>query len=933
MKFAGHKYLIFLMSLMGLLFILLPVKANDSALSQGIEKLKKEDVSHEFGNEVLKGRLFYFRDTSKKLQIDEVLNSSSLEWNPVQPQWLNFGIMTDPMWVKIDLPSYSHAKERMLEIANHNIDNISFYLVESHSGSESLIEYKDVGSYLPIEKRQVSSRYYLFPFTIPPQTKMTVYLKVDTEVPMRLPINLWDQESLSKNSDVRSIIQGAYLGLVIVMGLYNLCIALFTRDSSYYYYSLMILSLLGFVSVDNGMALNYLWPDNPGIDFQAAIIFAILCCASSIPFTISFLSLKQNAPGYVTWFKFLLGVWGIILVGAIIYPSVPITYASLIVALPGSMSLILVGIHTWRKGVPAAKFYTIAWLVFIMCTGVYDFMMLGIYPMNTFTQYSLMGGSFMEITLLSLGLAWRIRSLDDAKQKADYLTKAKSEFLAAMSHEIRTPMNGILGMAEIMRDTKLSDQQTTYLNTILGSGRTLLTVLNDILDYSKIEAGKIELEDIQFNIRSLIDETTSVFAVRAVEKNLYFNVYISADVPALIAGDPTRVSQVINNFISNAFKFTNKGSVLIRVEKTEDNRLLVKVKDSGIGIPSDKLGAVFENFTQVETSTARKYGGTGLGLPISKKFIEMMGGEIGVDSIPKEGSTFWFSIPIERDVPFAPLENYNEIKRILIISPDNVFKEQFEAYQQRWGIQCRAYNAITNCLTALDKEEIHFNYIVIDQYCSDYSESLVLSGLLTKPWAHHSKLIFLLKIGSSRIVLDKSMAPPIYEEYPVSVTRLQLLISNAASTSQEASLDAGGSGIYKDMHILVADDNQVNKMVVAGYLKRLGISPILKSNGKEVFEEVCHSAKEFDLILMDCEMPEMDGFEATRRIRQWEEEHKKENAVNICALSAHVMGEYRQKCFDAGMNEYLSKPIVYDDLCALLEKFHNNQISAKTASK
>lgn len=928
---SRHQHFIYLLFFLNFICVFGPVAASEHA--ELIENYGKVENRSELGNEVFIDRLYFFRDESQNLEIKHVLNSTTIKWNSVQPQWLTFGVTTDPYWIKIDLPSSQLKRERLLEVANHFVDNIKFYLVENVNGVETLTGTMELGAFLPVDQRPLSSTNYLFPFKIPAETDVSIYLKVNSTTPLRLPIYLWNQESFSKVTHVRSIIEGGYLGVAIIMMLYNLCIAFLTRDSSYFFYSAMIIGLAGSIAVEKGLALNYLWPNSPGIDFQIVVMLVAFSCAASIPFTIKFLSLEQNAPKFLLWFKAILVVWGLIFISAIFLPTDWVLVAIAIVALPGGTSLAVVGVHTWRKGVPAAKFYTIAWLSFIASTGVYNFYVMGIYPMNTFTEYSLQVGSFVEIALLSLGLAWRIKYLDEEKQKATFSTKAKSEFLAAMSHEIRTPMNGILGMAEILKDTKLSAQQSTYLNTILGSGKTLLTVLNEILDYSKIEAGKVELENIQFSIRNLIDETTSVFSVRALEKGLFYNVYISAEVPAAISGDPTRVSQVINNFISNAFKFTAKGRVTVHVSRTEENRLLVRVEDSGIGIPNEKLDTVFENFTQVEASTTRQYGGTGLGLPISKKFIEMMGGEIGVESIPNEGSAFWFEIPLKNEVPFSPVENSVDRKRIMVISPDEYFYRQFKEYQHNWNFDCTLFSSIENCLSNIEDEEITFDHVIIDQYCPDYSEEVVLSELYTKPWANDSKFVFLLKVGSSRIELDKLSPTPIYEEYPISVTRLQLLICNTNDMKRDVLSDAAGSSVYEGMNILVADDNQVNRMVVTGYLKRLGITPILKSNGKEVLEAVCQRSTKFDLILMDCEMPEMDGFEATKRIRQWERDHQKDSSIRICALSAHVMKEYQQKCMNAGMNDYLSKPIVYEDLRALLGRIRNYEVSSSVAVK
>lgn len=897
------------------------------------EELSTQDISPEqnyqenFDPQPFTDGVYYLRDASHELTIGDIQNTPLTQWEKVHPKWLNLGVVSDSVWVKVELPRYEQSVDRIFEVANHNITELTFFLVKDNESQKILKQFK-VGSHLTIRQRPLANRNYLFPMTIPGNTQTAVYLKVDSSYPVRLPISLWDKVTFSEVNDSSTLIDGIYIGLAGIMVLYNLCIYFFSRDSSYATYAAFMVFLTGYVATDKGLALQYLWPNTPGIDFQMTLIFTAIGCAISIPFTISFLSLKTHAPQLIRWFTYLFWIWVAIAIAAVVYPGTWLMALSLIVLLPGGTSLLVAGVLMWRKGVPAAKFYVIAWLALISCTGIYDMLLLGFYPINVITTYSLQFGNAVEITLFSLGLAYRIKSLDQEKQKANTLTEAKSEFLATMSHEIRTPMNGILGMAEMLKETQLSKQQTSYLSTILSAGQTLMTVLNDILDYSKIEAGKLELESVPYNFRRLIDETASVFSVKASEKQLFYTVYMSVDVPAIISGDPTRTRQVLSNFISNAFKFTQSGQVTINVEKLKSrNQILVRVEDSGIGIAEDKLASVFEKFTQADNSITRQYGGTGLGLPISKKFIELMGGKIGVNSYVGEGSTFWFTIPIKDEVPFNQIENPIILERskqqnYLILTPDPLFKKQMEEYQQVWHFNLQHFKTISDAFENLRDTEVSFNFIYVDHYCEDFSEDIIISSLSTQPWALHSQLILSLKVGTNRTRLETITPAPFIEEYPISITQIQLKILKSMGLRFEEDPEEHTSIDFSQLHILVVDDNQVNSLVISGFLKRLGITPQLASNGKEAIEAVCSTNQHFDLIFMDCEMPVMDGYQATKLIRQWEQERSVKSESIICALSAHAMDSYKDRCFDNGMNDFLAKPIVFAKLKEILTKYH-----------
>lgn len=873
-------------------------------------------------------------DSGANLQLEEVRTQQALsQFTPADLDQLYTPGNGSALWLHYRLPPSQH--EQLLRIFAPYLAYLDLYVLKG----EELVAHTRTGSRLPFSERPLPSRDFLLPLPVQ-QEPLDIYLRLASEHALRPTITL-QSSALMAADDTRPLLYGLLLGGLVMLVFYNLMRYAYSRAGVSLWLAaaqtcLIVtgLSLLGISSPWLGE-----WQSAQPQIANLAMLLAMLC---ALAFTASFFhKVRPSTPltGMLIGEIVLISLTGALL---LIVTELQFNQLIYVLAAISSVSMFTVSVHHWQHGYRPARLFSLALGLFSVAILAALPALFGYWRLQSdWLAYVLLAVSTVSGVFLSMALSERQRriqyeafsvSRELAASSAEL--KAKGEFLAKISHEIRTPMNGVLGMTELLLGTPLSAKQRDYVQTIHSSGNELLTLINEILDISRLESGQIELDDVQFDLNAMIDDCLDIFRAKAEQQRVELISFMQPQVPRVVGGDPTRLRQILLSLLDNAFKQTDEGEILLVValdNSTSAPRLRVAVQDSGRPLEAGEREALLNAELQSrDFLTASKVGGR-LGLIIARQLVRLMNGDFGIQSGSGQGSTLWLTLPLDSQYlerPAADLDSPLEGARLLVVDDNDTCRKVLVQQCGAWGLQVSAVPSGKEAL-ALLRTKAHlreyFDVVLLDQDMPGMTGMQLAAKIKEDPSLNHDILIIMLtgiSNAPSKIIARNAGIKRILAKPVAGYTLKTTLADEMNQRRMGGSISLPGSQVSEPLHvpsdfrILVAEDNSISTKVIRGMLGKLNLEPDTASNGEEALSAMKN--QQYDLVLMDCEMPILDGFTATEMLRNWENIEQRPRTP-VVALTAHILSEHKERARLAGMDGHMAKPVELSQLRELIE--------------
>ncbi|WP_407314837.1 response regulator [Pseudomonas sp. nanlin1] len=853
------------------------------------------------------------------------------EFAPVQLDQIDAAGPGQALWLHYHLRPGMH--EQLLRIFAPDLAALDLYVFDGDLLIKQLRSGKGALAHdLP---HPSSDQLLTLPFS---QRPLDVYVRLISEHQMR-PSIVMEAAAQAAADQRQPLLFGLLFGCMVMLIFHNLARYPRVRSST----SLWLAASQALILAAALILLNLtgpwvsLWPSARTPAAYLVLLLAIIC---SLMFTLRFFAPRRHAPTQRLLVAEIVAM-AVVCLLVVFDQDMPLnllTYS--MIALAG-LTLLSISAWHWQRGYPPARLFTQALLICnIGCLIVLP-AMLGLTRVpSQWLIFGLLGFAAVTALILNIALSERLRliseghfsaSREQAANNAE--ANAKAEFLAKLSHEIRTPMNGVLGMTELLLGTPLSVKQRDYVQTIHSAGNELLGLINEILDISRIESGQIELDDVQFDLNALIEDCLNIFRAKAEQKNVELISFTQPQVPQVISGDPTRLRQAILSLLENALKKTDQGEVLLAVaidNRNGEQRLRIAVQDSGEPIPMEDRDALLHAELHGKNLPLGNRLGGHLGLVIARQLIMLMNGEFGIKSGPEQGSTLWLTLPLP---PQSLMQTVSDLDgplkgaRVLVVDDNETCRKVLVQQCSAWGLTVSAAPSGKEAL-ALLRTKAHlrdyFDIVLLDQNMPGMTGMQLAAKIKEDPSLNHDILLIMLtgisnapsKIIARNAGIKRILAKPV-AGYTLKTTLAEELAQRAKGEvflpppSTQAAKNVPGN-----FRILVAEDNTISTKVIRGMLGKLNLSPDTASNGEEALQAM--KAQRYDLVLMDCEMPILDGFSATQQLRAWEVSHQRVRTP-VVALTAHIMSEHKERARQAGMDGHMAKPVELSQLRELIE--------------